>query len=535
MSGLEILPTRSTYSAGESVEIEVRGAAGPGDLVVRQLGDEVLRVPYSGEPSLVLGWLPVGTFGVELVLAEQSARTAVEVTMDARARLRYGFVVDYSPDRDLRGISDTVRRLHLTDVQFYDWAYRHADLLGGGEEYRDALDQPISLQSVRDLVGAVRHAGARALGYAAVYAVGPSEWPTWKHRALITAAGDPYGLGDFLFVLDPAAPDWLQSFTGQLSRAVAEVGFDGFHLDQYGYPKVAVRADGVVVDVSNSFATLIDSVRAALPAAHLIFNNVNDFPTWVTARLEQDAVYIEPWEPHLTLGSLGALVARTRGLAGKKPIALAAYQHVYDSAPAASADTATALTMATLYSHGATQLLAGETDRILVDPYYVRNHVVEASTADLLKRWYDFLVEHDALLLDPGIVDVTGSYAGGYNDDCDVAFPGVTIGSTAVPGTVWRRVTSIDSRLVVHLINLIGQDDALWDAPRNEQMRTGEGTLRIRRVAGTTPRVRVADPDGLGRLIDVPVTLEGNHATATIPDFGTWQIVVIDLVNGDAE
>ena len=28
---------------------------------------------------------------------------------------------------------DTVRRLHLTGIQFYDWAYRHADLLGGGE------------------------------------------------------------------------------------------------------------------------------------------------------------------------------------------------------------------------------------------------------------------------------------------------------------------------------------------------------------------------------------------------------------------
>ena len=51
--------------------------------------------------------------------------------------------------------------------------------------------------------------------------------------------------------------------------------------------------------------------------------------------------------------------------------------------------------MATLFSHGATQLLAGEADRILVDPYYVRNHVVERSTAALLKRWYDFLVEHD--------------------------------------------------------------------------------------------------------------------------------------------
>ncbi len=526
MSGLEILPTRATYSAGESVAIEARGAAGPGELVVRKLGDEVLRVAYSGEPSLVLGWLPVGTFGVELVLAEASARTAVEVTTDSRARLRYGFVVDYSPDRDVRGISDTVRRLHLTDVQFYDWAYRHADLLGGGEEYRDALDQPISLQSVRDLAGAVRRAGARALGYAAVYAVGPSEWPAWKHRALLTSVGEPYSLGDFLFVLDPAAPDWLQSFTGQLSRSVAEVGFDGFHLDQYGYPKVAIRADGAVVDVASSFATLIDSVRAALPAAHLMFNNVNDFPTWATARLEQDAVYIEPWEPHLTLGSLGALVSRTRSVAGKKPIALAAYQHVYDFAPAASADTATALTMATLYSHGATQLLAGETDRILVDPYYVRNHVVEASTAVLLTSWYDFLVEHDRILMAEDIVDVTASYAGAYNDDCDVSFPGAVPTSAPEPGAVWRRVTAAGDAVVVHLINLCGQADALWDAPRSTPIPQ-RGTLRFRLSGSTAPRVRAADPDAEGRLIELDVVVEGTHATVQLPEFGIWQVILI--------
>jgi dextranase len=191
--------------------------------------------------------------------------------------------------------------------------------------------------------------------------------------------------------------------------------------------------------------------------------------------------------------------------------------------------------MATLYSHGATQLLAGEVDRILVDPYYVRNHVVEASTADLLKRWYDFLVEHDAVLLDPDIVDITGAYAGGYNDDCDVAFPGITVGSTAEPGTVWRRVTSINSRLVVHLINLVGQTDALWDAPREEQVGVGDGRLRFRLVGDAVPRVRVADPDGLGYLVDVEVTLDGTHASASIPDFKTWQIVVIDLVSGEAK
>ena len=119
------------------------------------------------------------------------------------------------------------------------------------------------------------------------------------------------------------------------------------------------------------------------------------------------------------------LAHHARAVGDDKPIVIAAYQHVYDSVEAVAADRATAFTMATLFSHGATHLLAGEADRILVDPYYVRNHVVEASTRHLLRRWYDFLVEHDELLLDPAIVDVTGAYAGTYNDDIDVSFGGV--------------------------------------------------------------------------------------------------------------
>ncbi len=31
---------------------------------------------------------------------------------------------------------------------------------------------------------------------------------------------------------------------------------------------------------------------------------------------------------------------------------------------------------------------------------------------------------------------------------------------------MWRRVLGTGDRLVVHLINLAGQDDAEWDAPR---------------------------------------------------------------------
>lgn len=526
MIGMEMLPSLSSFGPGDPVEIEVRGASEPGELIVRRLGDVVQQRPYDGAERIRLTGLAVGGYGVELLSAAGSARTAIEVVGNDRARLRYGFVADYAPGRDMSGVSDLVRRLHLTDIMFYDWAYRHADLLGGGEDYRDALDQAISLATVGNLVAAVQGVGARALGYAAVYAVGPQEWSAWQHDALLQATGEPYGLGDFLFLVDPAAADWQQSFAAQLQESVHRVGFDGFHLDQFGYPKRAERADGERVDVAASLVSMIDSVRAALPDARLIFNNVNDFPTWATARTEQDAVYIEPWEPTTTLGALASVVTRARSVAGGKPIAVAAYQHVYDSAGARESDLATAFTMATLFSHGATQILAGEADRILVDPYYVRNHLVEPSTAALLTRWYDFLVEHDRLLMADDIVDVTASYVGGYNDDCEVSFEGVRSTSAADPGAVWRRVTSVGDALVVHLINLCGQSDADWDAPRSFPSPQS-GTLRFRLSGPSAPRVRAADPDAEGRLVELDVVVEGTHAIVQLPEFGIWQVILI--------
>lgn len=526
---LELLPDRGSYATADSVVVEVRGEATTGTVTVWRLGEEISRALWSGG-DIHLGTLRAGGYGIELETSQGVARTAVLV--GSEPRMRYGFAVDYRPDRDPAGLAETVRRLHLTDIQFYDWAYRHAELLGGGETYDDALGQPVSLDTVRALVRAVNTAGARALGYAAVYAVGPQEWDRWKHDALLTASGEPYGLGDFLFLVDPATADWSASFTGQLAESVESVGFDGFHLDQYGYPKRATRPDGAVVDVAESFVDLVSAARRALPASRLVFNNVNDFPTWRTADAPQDALYIEVWHPHDTLDDLAAVVTRARAVGGSLPVVIAAYQHIYDSVPGIIADRSTALTMATLFSHGATHLLAGEADRILVDPYYVRNHVAESSTAVMLRRWYDFLVEHDELLLAADIVDVTGTLAGEYNGDCDVRFGDAVVALTATAGTVWRRITRRGDELFVHLINLLGQTDTLWDAERTEPVRPGAGELRFRLDGPGAARVRVADPDAGGRLIELDVVRDGDFATATLPDFETWAVIHITQDNG---
>jgi dextranase len=528
---LTLLPTRASYGPADPISIEIRGAETPreGTLTVRRLGELLHSQPLQPGALQTLPDLPLGGYGVELDAPGVSARTAVEVLNDPRSRLRYGFVASYNPGKDARAVADFARRLHLNGIQFYDWAYRHADLLGGGEQYDDALGQPITLSTVRELVETLRDAGAASYGYAAVYAVGPNEWPTWQQHALLRPNGEPYALGDFLFILDPAAPEWLAHFTADLAAAAERVGFDGFHLDQYGYPKHAATPDGTAVDVAASFVSMIDEVRQTLPQARLIFNNVNDFPTWDTASSPQDAVYIEPWKPVVTLAALARVATRARAVANGLPVVLAAYQHTYDHASADAADRATAFTMATLLSHGATQLLAGEHGKLLVDPYYVRNHEAEPATLDFLTRWYDFAVEHDALLLDPSIVDVTASYVGDYNDDLDVAYDGIDITETAAAGSVWRRVTRTGEGIVVHLINLVGQDDTLWDAPRNTPGATGAGELRFTYIRGQAPRVRVADPDGGPRLVDIPVRLDGDHAVATLPPLNVWQVVHVAL------
>lgn len=547
-----LLPSQSVFSPQDSVRIDILDAPtadAPVDIAVYHLGRLVKRQRVYQVRTLDLGTLPAGGYGVETEMeidgVHMAARTALDIRdpeAPDRACVRYGFVASYEPGKDIEAVVRLVRRLHLTDVQFYDWAYRHADLLGGGSSYRDALGQEISLSTVRSLVRSLGAIGSHALGYAAVYGVGNEEWDRWNTEALLQADSAAYALGDFLQIVDPAGPRWLHHLCSELENAAREIGFPGFHLDQYGYPKVAMRADGVPVDMAESFATMIGAVHEAIPDSRLIFNNVNDFPTWRTAALEQDAVYIEPWEPNTTLADLAALVTRARSAGQGRPVILAAYQSCYrdghDDQFREACDTATALTMATLFSHGATQLLAGEDGHILVDPYYVRNQVAAPHTLAMLTRWYDFLVEHDALLMGPDIADITSSVIGAYNDDLDVSYSSAASGSTegcspvtvtAHPsaGAVWRRVTRTDEGLVIHLINLVSQEDTAWDSPRQPVVALAGGALRLRSVRGRVHQVLVADPDRLARLRSVPVRLDGNHAVADLPPLHVWQTVLV--------
>ena len=173
--------------------------------------------------------------------------------------------------------------------------------------------------------------------------------------------------------------------------------------------------------------------------------------------------------------------------------------------------------------------MAGEGGNVLVDPYYVNNHQAADSTLEMLKRWYDFLVEHDEILMDPRIAEVTDSFAGPLNEDVEVAYDNLCVTEDPKEGAVWRRVTTTRHGLVVHLINLVGQKDTLWDGPKRSGILVEGGRLTLRCCAGRTPRVFVADPDGSGHLEELRVHCEGAQAKVDLPPLQVWQVLRVIL------
>ena len=515
---MELLPLKASFQPGEVLEVELRGFAAPVTVSLWHLADKVDEVVASDVARF--GGLGEGGYGVEAA----GARTAVDVIADPFRRLRYGFVSDFAPRRDVTGVTDNARRLHLNAFMFYDWMYRHAELLPPEEEFDDALGRRVSHGVVRSLAAALQAVGSAPVGYAAVYAAGREHWPEWSEDGLYHADGTPWQLGDdFLWLVDPSSERWLEHFVGDLAVARERVGFAGFHLDQFGWPKTAARKDGSLVDLAEAFPLLIERVRTALGATRLVFNNVNDFPTWATAKAPQDAVYVEVWSPHDSLGHVAGLVTKAKGLAPEKAVVLAAYLSVF-SEEEASARDAMRLLLATVFAHGGTCLLHGEEDAVLVDPYYVRHHRMDRVSVEVARAFYDFAVRYGELLFEPEAVDVSRTHFGGINEEVRIE-AAVPVSADCAPGVLWARVVEAQSGLLVHLIDLSAQDEVLWNAPKLPGADVVGTTLAVERAGASAPQFFFASPESSPALQPLQAEFDGRHDLVSVPAFRTWALV----------
>lgn len=488
-----VVPARAVHAPGEAVVVDLEPAAPAAcEAVVTYLAEEVARVQvHPGQSRVELGTFPVGGYGVTV----GQSTTAFDVLEDRWARPRYGFVATLDGSVPVPDVQRTFRRFHLSAAQLYDWAYRHSTLLPPQDVYLDPLGQQRDLRAISALAGELSAVGVEPLGYVAVYAIGADEVSAWADALLLRPDGEPYRLGeDFLVLVDPGHERWRDHLLGQLEQVVERTAIRGFHLDQYGWPKVARRGDGAPVDLAASFTGFLESVRERLPEAPFMFNNVNDFPTHATATAPQSATYIEVWDPHTTLRDLGELASRARQQRPEHPPILSAYLSCYVGGPEESATRAAMLVLATAASHGATHLLLGEDGHALTDPYYPRNHTLAPESVEALVPWYDFVVRYGDLLHDPAAVDVTRHYTGGINEDVVVHADGLRVGVDPEAGALWTRVVRTPLGWAVHLINLRGQHDTVWDAPKAPVEPVVGARIRLS-FADEATTVRAASPE----------------------------------------
>lgn len=571
----DVWPERATYRPSEAAQAhlslllayaaEATAAASPlpVEVAVRLslLHDHVGMWTYPAELSpgeeltlrLPLA-LPMASFrgyGISVEVRSEAGQilarrdTAIDVLDSWVQAPRYGFLSDFAPG-DTTGEAHVaaLARYHINVAQFYDWMWRHYELMPPTEDFTDALGRSLSLRSVRAKVAACHQYGIAALGYAAVYGAEPEYVQSHRDELIFDADGKPYSL-DKLFYIMNLAPggSWRARMLQTMREAVGDVPFDGLHLDQYGFPREsAYDVHGRDYDMAADFASFTNEARAAIQQsereARVIFNAVENWPIELVAPTDQDAIYIEVWPPYTQYRDLQQLIVAAQRLAPTKQVILAAYMKpLGDTTVIAEAEAATRLTSAVIWANGGFHLLLGEQDAALYDPYYVKHALLRPEFARVMRAYYDFVVRYMNILSDRRLAPCEHEAA----PASAVRVEGFRTSTTGDAGTIWTVERMMPGFRTISFINLTASADAAWNAPASPaaslkslpvraRLGTTNGDIQVRRVFAASP------DDGSGEPVELAFSLhlEADGTTEIIfelPHLVYWTLVYIETGN----
>ncbi|WP_187264945.1 glycoside hydrolase family 66 protein [Homoserinibacter sp. GY 40078] len=578
MITLSVAPTRAQFRPGEEVglRIDVRGA-NPGTLrlVAVLTGGAPLRAPGQGdraphELTLVVG--DDGTVQTDVALPSPAstapdghaigfavliedpatgvrATTAFDVAAHWTSAPRYGFFADFSADESAelsRARADAMLALHINVVQFYDWMYSHHTLVPPTADFVDPLGRHLSRDVAQRKVDLAHERGMAAIAYGALYGAEvdfADQHPDWL---LYDGRHERLELAEIFYLQDiREVSGWRRWIIDQYRDTIARMGFDGIHIDQYGYPKRSLsRATGEWEEVvlAEEFTGFVEQacteVLEVAPEGGSIFNLVNAWPLESMPAVSADAAtYIEVWEPHSTYRDLYDLIRRSRELRPDKHVILAAYLRAFHPVDGRQdgAMTAFRLAWATINAAGGFHLLAGEGTGLLTEAYYPNYGTLTGDDAELLRSYADFAVRHTAAL-HGGATDVAWTQVGPTNDVVLLEHPDLPTAhragysAGAVPGTVWVVAREYGATTVLNLVNLVGIETELWNSAQPTVPAEFAG-IRVRvAVTGDISGVWWDTPDdGIGepRAVDFAVVDDdrGRFLEFSLPSLSVWSLV----------
>jgi len=534
---------RAFYRSGEEITVAAL-PTGTSRVVARRARGDLVEAEVATAASF--SGLVGGTYSIEALATDGSVLAEELTTVGAHAGERpvHGFATSFA-DEDIPAVLGWLRDLRCTVVQIYDWMSEYTAPLGPEGGWRDPSGRPVSFLALRALAAGIREQGAVAHAYAPVYAADLGFAAEHPEMMLYRGDGSVQRFFDMIKIANPANKEWQSHFAASYGSAADRIGFDGFHIDTYGYPRSPLEASGQPVDLRVAYEEFLRSLRAARPTDQVSFNQVNGVPSAVTLPEGPGFRYCEVWAPNDGWRHLEGLMDRSAGRAGllgpglsEGPLmrgSIACYPPVWGtndpngpvSGPAREGSLRTVVcTEAVATCLGSSALLFGDVRAVLCDPYYPKHERLSAAEVATVLAWHRFALRYRDLFLEGE--DTSWYDVGDDNGAVRLDWDG-PVRPEPAGGTVFARVVRADDCIAVGVVDLTGSVNGSWSEPT----AVGRCQSVRARVLLDEPESWNADVAVLGRSGDrftkVPFSVvehrEGRAAQLVVPLGPGWSVL----------
>lgn len=190
--------------------------------------------------------------------------------------------------------------------------------------------------------------------------------------------------------------------------------------------------------------------------------------------------------------------------------------------------TSVQLEDATIAASGASHIEMGQGDSMLSAPYFPdHNKQMTNALRVWMKDYYDFITGYENLLYGPDVRSVDSGTQ-------FVQISGKTTSGDASANTIWTNIKKTSTDDVIHLINLLGNDNTWRDA--GKATSPVQTNLPVKYYLGPDENpsaVKVASPDsahGMSSILSFSTGTDstGRYISFTVPQLTNWDMIYID-------
>lgn len=472
----------------------------------------------------------------ETIVDERTS--AIDVSSDWSRFPRYGYLVSYGskPLTMIESTLDELTKYHINGLQFYDWQWKHhmpLPIKDGKplEKWQELSNRDVYLSTVQGYIDEAHKRNIMAMNYNLLFGTydnPEADGVNLDWGLYVDAEGkniDYHGLPSNwqtsrLLIMNPANKDWQNYIFAQEAQAINTLNFDGWHVDQLGYRGVRYDKHGNVIDMEAGYVDLLINAKNTLNT-RLVFNAVDGFgQSRVAKEVPVDFLYQEVWTPKRYY-ELKQII--DKGFADtnyQKSTVLAAYMNYGKRDKMGLFNKhAVLLTNATIFASGGAHLELGDTGMLSSEYFPSNNLKMSLDLKTSLRNYYDFLVAYQNFLRDNA-----------RPSNIRVELAGVKTSILGQKDTVWYFSKTKDNYQIVHLINILGNDDDWRDDEADKKAPTILENVEVKLyIDDNVKKLYLASPDNKTITpIELKFTQNGSFISFLLPRLEYWSMLVIE-------